>query len=375
MCLKNGHVAGEAGKIAPGNSLLLSVRVYFLFSGNVMTSEVRLKYDLETVDCALCGSDDYHIWISRAKELYNGFEEYFDVVRCGQCGFVFTNPRPTPETISVFYPDSAGYYQPKKDRTSTKATELQKLRAMLKDTALAELGYPRKPHPVPRFLWRGELRRLCFAHVPRYVPDGRLLDIGCAWGGYLSRMRDLGWEVHGIELNPGAAGFARDELDMKNVHCGSFNDLDYPEEYFDVVHMSMALEHLHHPFQALKKISSLLRRGGQLIVSVPDVSGFEMRLFRDKCYTLQVPQHLSHFSPETLSRFMEKAGFTVDDILHQKSKKDFIKSAEYLDRNDIRRLWTNPVIKNFFLGLFVSVLARMGKTSRMSVFARKNGDG
>ena len=338
-----------------------------------LNKDGSLHYELERVDCALCGSDDHEIYLAHAKELYNGLDAHFDVVRCRGCGFVFTNPRPTADTIGCFYPDSAGYYQPKKSRIVAGDGHKRPLRRLLEDSALARgLGYPRSCAPLARLLPLGKsLRRLRFAHVPRYVPGGRLLDIGCAWGGYLVRMRELGWEVHGIELNPRAAAFAREELGLENVRCGSFDDLDYPPQHFDVVHMSMVLEHLYDPGGALEKIKRLLRPGGQLILSVPDVSGVEMQLFRHKCYTLQVPQHLSHFSPQTLSRFLEKAGFEVERVLHQKSKKDFLKSAEYLESPLARRVLTSAAVRSLLLGPLVAVLARMGKTSRMSLFAHK----
>lgn len=221
---------------------------------------------------------------------------------------------------------------------------------------------------LPGLFWRKKLR---LAHVPRFVANGRLLDIGCAWGGYLWRMQELGWEVHGIELNATAARFAREELGLAQVRSGSFADLDYPEAYFDVVHMSMVLEHLYDPADALQRINKLLRPGGQFILSVPDISGFEARLFKDKCYTLQVPQHLSHFSPETITRFLRQVGFAVEEILHQKAKKDFLQSAEYLENKLLARVLKNPLVKGVMLGPLTGILAALGKTSRMSVFARK----
>lgn len=334
----------------------------------------ELKYDLETITCPLCGSDDYEIFFSRAKERYNGLDAYFDVVRCLRCGFVYTNPRPTAATISCFYPDSAQYYQPKKSRITAGIWPRAEWKKALQQSVLARhFGYRLRLLPfvldfLPGLLWR---RKLYLAHVPRFVAKGRLLDIGCSWGGYLWRMQELGWEVHGIELNASAAQFAREELGLSQVRSGSFADLDYPESSFDVVHMSMVLEHLYEPADALRKINKLLRPGGQFILSVPDISGFEARLFKDKCYTLQVPQHLSHFSPETLTRFLQDAGFAVEKIFHQKAKKDFLQSADYLESKLLSRILNNPLVKGVVLGLLTGILAVLGKTSRMSVFARK----
>jgi 2-polyprenyl-3-methyl-5-hydroxy-6-metoxy-1,4-benzoquinol methylase len=337
----------------------------------------ELKFDLETVSCALCGSDCHNIYLPQAKELYNDLEAWFDIVRCRQCGFVFTNPRPTAETIHCFYPDSAQYYQPKTSRLKAGNWSRKKWKQALQQSVVSRrFGYP-----LPRvagFLDAGSSlvwgKKLQLSHLPRFVPDGRLLDIGCAWGGYLWRMQELGWEVHGIELNAAAARYAQEELGLLNVRTGSFADLDYPEGSFDVVHMSMVLEHLYEPAMVLRRINKILHKDGQFILSVPDISGFEARLFKDKCYTLQVPQHLSHFTPQTATRFLSQAGFGVDEILHQPSKKDFTKSAEYLENKNLSKVINHPLVRGAILGPLVWILSSMGKTSRMSIFARKERD-
>lgn len=333
-----------------------------------------LKYDLEIVPCALCGSGYHEVFFSQAKELYNGFNEYFDVVRCRECGFVFTNPRPTAETISCFYPDSAQYYQPKSIRVTAGIWSRKKWKKALQQSVLdRRFGYELRRLPpladfIPGLLWRKKLR---LAHVPRFLPDGRLLDIGCAWGGYLWRMQELGWQVYGIELNATAARYAREDLGLANVRSGSFAELDFPDGTFDVVHMSMVLEHLYDPAEALRRINKLLRSDGQFILSVPDISGFEAKLFKDKCYTLQVPQHLSHFSPETVTRFLRQAGFAVEEILHQRARKDFLQSAAYLENKTLARVLKHSLVRSAVLGPLVGILAALGKTSRMSIFARK----
>lgn len=335
-----------------------------------------LGFDLETVSCPLCGSDRYDIYLSRAKELYNGLNAWFDVVRCRQCGFVFTNPRPTEATIGCFYPDTAQYYQPKTNRAKSGNWSNKPWKRVLQQSVLtSRFGYPlRQASPLlaalSTLVW---CKRLRLAHLPQFVPGGRLLDIGCSWGGYLWRMQELGWDVHGIELNTEAARFAREDLGMTNIRTGSFADLDYPDGSFDVVHMSMVLEHLYNPGDALLRVNRLLRVGGQFILSVPDISGFEARIFKDKCYTLQVPQHLSHFSPETLTRFLQKTGFVLEEIIHQRVKRDFTQSAEYLENKALARLLNFPLVRGVVLGPLTGVLAALGKTSRMSVFARKEG--
>lgn len=327
-----------------------------------------LHYELETVPCALCGSARHAIYLRQARELFNGLDACFDVVRCSDCGFIFTNPRPTAATIACFYPDSATYYQPKQEREKSLRPGF---RGRLQRARLARhRGYPfREGGGASLLAALGGGRDLLLAHVPRHVAGGRLLDIGCAWGGYLSRMRDLGWQVQGLELNARAAEHARRELGLA-VRTGSFAEIDEPPGSYQVVHLSMVLEHLYDPAGALAKIHSLLTEGGELILSVPDISGWEARLFKAHAYTLQVPQHLSHFSPATVTDFLHRAGFRVDRIVHQNSRKDLVKSADYLESRLPRRLLRNPLVKTL-LGPVCELIARAGKSSRMSVFAVK----
>ena len=135
--------------------------------------------------------------------------------------------------------------------------------------------------------------------------------------------------------------------------------------------MGMVLEHLYNPVSVLRKINHMLKAGGQLILSVPDISGFEVMIFKDKCYTLQVPQHLSHFSPVTISRVLQETGFKVDRIVHSKSKKDIVKSADYLENKALARFLRQGIVRTLVLGPFSTILALLGKTSRMSVYATK----
>lgn len=334
----------------------------------------ELNYQLESVSCGLCGSFEHHIVLRRAKELYNGLDAYFDVVKCAQCGFVFTNPRPTAESLGCFYPDSARYYQPNKKRILTETGFKSGWRGRLRQSLLAnyfDYDLPAFPKLCDTLVWQLFRSKLYTSHLPRWIEDGRLLDVGCAWGGYLWRMQQLGWEVHGVELNARAVAFAQQELGLTSIRAGSIDNLDYPEDFFDVVHLSMVLEHVPDPLKTLSKLGRLLKDNGQLILSVPDIEGVEARLFKEKSYTLQVPQHLSHFSPATIRDCLASAGFAVERIVHQRTKSDFVKSAAYLDDSWLKRFLLCAPVRRLCLGPLVSLLAMMGRTSRMSIYAVK----
>lgn len=332
-----------------------------------------MKYELETINCNYCGSDKYRIYIKDARELYNGLDGTFNVVECKECGFRFTNPRPTRDTIGYFYPDTAGYYKPEKPR------QRSGLKQRFVNSILSNYyGYKLKRLPkfldFPVYLLYRLKRKMDMFHIPMFVENGKLLDIGCSWGGYLYKMKSFGWDVYGLELNKKAVEFARNELGLNNIKNGFIEDISFENNFFDVINMSMVLEHLHDPLNALSKANLWLKTGGQLILSVPDISGFEARLFKDKAYTLHVPQHLNHFTPRTIRFFLGKTGFKIEKIIHQKGDTDLIKSAGYLDNKILFHVLSNKIIKKMFVRPFVKSLSFIGRTSRMTIYARKVGE-
>lgn len=331
-----------------------------------------MDYQRETVNCPCCGSANYETYIENAKEFYNNLPEFFNVVRCSDCDFIFTNPRPTKETISFFYPDTAGYYQPvERNKPTTHSFRKNLSNAVLKHCFNYQLQTSCGP-AVAHFLKLLMAKRIALMHIPPFVPGGRLLDIGCAWGNYLAQMRDLNWDVYGTEINEKAVKYASEELHLKNVRHGFFEDVAWETEFFDVVNMHMVLEHLHQPLQSLKIVNSVMKPKATLMLSVPDISGFEARIYKDKAYTLHVPQHLNHFSPKTVTSFLNKAGFTIEKIIHHRFDRDLVASAQYLDNKLPAKLLHNKIVRKTVVRATVWLLAALGKTSRMSVYANKS---
>ena len=177
-----------------------------------------MEYQLEKINCCFCGSSRYDIYIKGAKEFYNGTEEKFDVVKCQDCGFVYTNPRPTKETISYFYPDSAGYYQPSpNNKTSSESFRNKVLDSILRHCFNYETNasYGAFVARILKFLLS---RKDILLRIPKFVKGGRLLDIGCSWGGYLSQMQDYGWDVYGTEISEKAVKYAHEDLGLENIN-------------------------------------------------------------------------------------------------------------------------------------------------------------
>jgi len=336
---------------------------------------MNTKYQLESVNCCYCDSHKYSIYIENAEEMYIGLHDKFNVVRCDNCGLLYTNPRPTIETIDYFYPDNARYYN---TSLSDPASLLIKDPRIL-HTLSIDFNYPLTLSSKQSFLRKTTAahykKTIQLKHIPSYVPNGKLLDIGCSWGSYLYKMKWLGWDVYGIETNSQAVRYAKKKLDLNNVFNGNLDDYSLIKNTFDVVRMGMVLEHLHHPLTALYKINYLLKPEGTLIFNIPNASSLELKIFGRHSYFLHIPQHLYHFTPATIEMFLRKSGFSIKQVLYQKSTKDWTKSVENTNCNFLKKClnnkYMNSIIHRGLLNNLLPLTSLMGKTSRMTVYAKK----
>ncbi len=137
----------------------------------------------------------------------------------------------------------------------------------------------------------------------------RLLDIGCGDGTFLVAARDGGWIVSGTEMNPAVARASGLEV---------WSDLDHASAQapYACITAWHSLEHMRDPREVLEHAVGLLAPGGTVIVAVPDAQGLQARLYGARWFHLDVPRHLFHFGPASLSRMFESAGLEVMRSFH-----------------------------------------------------------
>jgi len=129
--------------------------------------------------------------------------------------------------------------------------------------------------------YRQEEEGQAFARETLRVGFGeRILDVGCNLGYFLHAVAHTsGWEAYGVEASPEAAAYAKEKL-LLDVRCGELADAEYPDQFFDFVRAGNVLANVRQPAALLRECRRVLRKGGQLLLSVPNGPVDSARLAR-----------------------------------------------------------------------------------------------
>jgi SAM-dependent methyltransferase len=254
---------------------------------------------------APCGHD------SAARHLYDGEDHLYgvpgrwSVVRCTTCGLAYTLPRPDPETLAGYYPDTYVPYQ----EPAAPASVRERVGARL-DAARFSAG----------------IRFGAFRALTRSRP-GRLLDVGCGRGDLAEWFADRGWQVAGVEP---AADAARQAAERGiEMHHGTLDDAPWEPASFDAITFNHALEHVPEPLVTLRQTAALLRPGGVVAVSVPNFGAWQRRMFRTAWFPLDLPRHLQHFDRRSLPRMTSEAGLEPSEVRTSSLLAGFLSSVQY----------------------------------------------
>ena len=149
---------------------------------------------------------------------------------------------------------------------------------------------------------------------------GVALDLGCGDGWMLRSLRRYGWRVIGIERTYQSAAVAGTEHQLPML-VGNLQAIR-PQPCIDLLIMFHVLEHLPDPLTTLRQCAQRLKAGGVILVAVPNLRSWQARWFGKYWFHLDVPRHLYHFSPDSLVRILEVAGFDVESLRYRSWEHD-----------------------------------------------------
>ncbi len=276
-----------------------------------MIKETERSVEFEIVPCAVCNGEHYREQLS-----FSDAHGHYAIAACSQCGFQFLNPRPTESTIGIYY--SAAHYMP-----------------FFSSEDRADL-FHRAYAVVRKFSVRWKRKR-----IENHKSKGSVLDLGSGTGEFLHEMKAHGWEAAGLEPSQEASEFARAHLDV-NVHTGSLNEEGFKPftRLYDVITMWHVLEHVHHPKPALEQIKRLLKEDGLLVIAVPNISSYDARVYGERWVALDVPRHLFHFTPSSLSLMLKDTGLEI--FKKHQMPLDTVFNCLMSEKNNARNVWMFP---------------------------------
>lgn len=156
-------------------------------------------------------------------------------------------------------------------------------------------------------------RRICgrmIANVSKLRDSytGRWLDIGFGNGALLLTAQEFGYKVTGIDLRHSSVEALKSYIE--DVRYQDFLDVDEHEQ-FDVISMADVLEHVPFPKTFLDQSNKLLKPGGLIFVSMPNISAPIWEILnrhKSNPYWAEI-EHFHNFSRERLVSLLEEHGF------------------------------------------------------------------
>ena len=268
--------------------------------------------------CLLCGASGGVLWPAVVDGLFDA-EGSWNVLRCSAsgCRTLWLDPQPIEADIGEAY---ARYYtHPSEQGTSPGGLH----GAVRRSYALGQRRYLADRYrypPVPGWraglaatlvrLWPG--RRADTDFVAFYQAGrrrGRLLDVGCGSGKAVRRLRELGWDARGLELDPVAVEAA--QAGGLPVDQGDLSTAGLPEAAFDVVTLSHVVEHVHDPLGLLRECRRVLRPGGRIVVVTPNAGSWLHKRYGARWLGLDPPRHLHVFTLASLARLARDADLRI----------------------------------------------------------------
>jgi SAM-dependent methyltransferase len=199
-----------------------------------------------------------------------------------------------------------------------------------------------------------------------------VLDVGCAYGPFLSAAKGRGQEPYGLDAAEEAVSYVRRELGLPAA-AGDFLDPIVASTFggpFDVISMWYVVEHFDRLDRALRNAAALLRTGGILALSTPSLEGASGRFDREGFFTRSPEDHFTVWEPSRVKGILKAYGFRVERIRITGHHAERLPGLRFLGRS-------GATPSGFFgsyltrFGLFVSRLFGLGDT--FEVYAVREG--
>jgi 2-polyprenyl-3-methyl-5-hydroxy-6-metoxy-1,4-benzoquinol methylase len=222
-------------------------------------------------NCILCNINNFST-IFKAKS--PDFDETFKIERCLNCGLIRSEPQ---SDLSKYYIKS---------------------------------NYFAKENSPFNIIKKNLANLLKISPIEKFKSHGKILDVGCGDGQFLSYLNKNKWDLYGIE----PYGYSKTSNNEIKITKGTFEKTNLQNNFFDLITFWHVLEHVDNPILVLKESKRILKEDGLLFISIPNSKSLGFKIFKNKWFGLYPPIHIHHFNIETINQILEKSGFKIIHI-------------------------------------------------------------
>ena len=274
-------------------------------------SPVARPAPTEDTACNLCGARNEVVVGTRDRDGHP-----LRTVLCRTCGLIWTNPRPSAADMNAYYETTY-----RADYKGQAAPPLRKIvRGFL---GAADRRTMLRPLLAPDRRVRSHGSQRLAGPAPQEAV--RMLDVGCGAGELVYLMRRDGVDASGLEPGIEFAEFARTVLRVP-IQTAAVDAATVSDASLDLVTMFHALEHVSDPRSVLHTARGWLKRGGRLVVEVPNIAALVQAPSHQYHYA-----HLHHFTGSTLGALGEAAGLRLVDTRYTEDRGNVICVFERAD--------------------------------------------
>lgn len=239
--------------------------------------------------CVLCG--------------FHTFTGVLGVKKCTNCGLVQVVPMPSDKEIHTLYHEDIVHFEP----------------------YIAQRAVHRK-------YFRKKIQE-----IKKMFSPSSLLDIGCAMGILLEEAEKAGFTARGIDISKDAAAYCRKK--KLDVLEGTLSSIGHKlsDNSFDVVTAFEIIEHERDPMRMMKRVYTLLKKGGVAVVTTPNHDSGWRKIMGKWWVSYRHPEHVTFWDPQSLQELFERAGFGDITIARDSPRPFplsfvFTRSADYMPR-------------------------------------------
>lgn len=225
----------------------------------------KRESEVRTADriCFICGND---------RSIQKGAMGAYSLMECSECGLQYINPIPDKKRLDEIYLD---YYK--------------------------VWGIEHFEEEISRIKKKTFIGYL--ENIIDYAPRGRLLDIGCATGEFMTVAQEKGFDVYGVEVSPYGIKKCRELFGEEKIVPHNLQEKIFPFNFFDVITLSDVIEHIYEPASFLDIVWSILKPHGVLVIVTPDASSWT-RSFLGMRWPHYKEEHVYYFNRYNICKFL-----------------------------------------------------------------------